>query len=103
MRFFLVLVGLVAGGAVQAQTFTVTNKTPPRFVVVNRMPAQPACVCGTSCACPAGVCAAQCPVAPSGVVTYAAPPVQFGTCPGGVCQPAPVQRTGWYFGKRLGW
>ncbi len=43
--------------------FEVRNNCPPRFTVVNRLPAKtsPACPCGPSCACPAGVCPSACP------------------------------------------
>ena len=49
-------------GADPAPQFVVVNNCPQTFVVVNRIPAKPACICGPSCACAAGVCPA-CPAA----------------------------------------
>lgn len=39
MRGFIVIVAIVAGGSVHGAEFTVENKCPPTFTVVNKVPA----------------------------------------------------------------
>lgn len=63
---YLLLVGLLSAATpASAQTFTVEDRTAPRFVVLDRTvpPAvKPACVCGDGCSCKPGECPGGCPV-----------------------------------------
>ena len=65
MRFLMclcVVLSLATLARAGEPRYTVSNCCPNGYVVTNRVAARPACVCGDSCPCPAGVCPA-CPTA----------------------------------------